>query len=142
MVRHSFQHFEGHIFGCTIFLSQQIGVGDGEQVVGSYSKMQYPCVFGHQCPFQQMQVVGVYFFFGRADRIGPASQRRDDGFHFQVAAFHQTHLDRGTAFCYACFGKFDQFGLKVVCVRQICLNDDSGGIILELRQAEHCLEEA
>ena len=80
--------------------------------MGSYSKMQYPCVFGHQCPFQQMQVVGVYFFFGRADRIGPASQRRDDGFHFQVAAFHQTHLDRSTAFCHTCFGKFDQFGLK------------------------------
>ena len=142
VVGHTFQHFEGHVFGRAVLLTQQIGVCDSKQIVRSYADVERLCVFGQQGALQDVQVVGVYFGLGGTYRVGPAAQGGDDGFHFEVTALHEAHLERSASVGYACTGKFQQFGLEVVSIGQVGLHYDTRFVVLELGQAEYGLEEA
>ena len=89
-----------------------------------------------------MQVVGIDLSLVRAHRVLPSAQRSHHGLHVEVAALHDTHLDRRTSALAAFLGKLDEFGLEVPCIRQVRLHHDAGRIVEELWLRQHFLEEA
>ena len=143
VVGHAFEHLEAEaVFGRAIFLRQQVSVGYGEQVVRGHADVQHLGVFGHQSALYQVQIVGVDLGLGAAHWVLPSAQAADHRFHLKVAALDYSHLDGRTAVGHAGFGKFEQFGLEVVGVGQIGLHHYAGFVVLELRQAQHVLEQA
>ena len=142
VIGHTFQHLEAEaVLRGLIHFAQQIGVGDGEEVMRSHSYVQHTRILGFQTSFYDVKIVGIHLRLVGTNRIGPSAQVADDVLHIQVAPLHNTHLDGRATFLHTLAGKLQQFTLETFGIRQISLHHDTCLIVLELRQGQHILEQ-
>ena len=75
VIGHSFEHFEGNMLLYTVFLSQQVGIPDGEKIMRSNSQLHHAGIFGDHCFIQNVQIISIHFHFAVVNRIFPSTQR-------------------------------------------------------------------
>ena len=143
VVCHAFEHFEAEaVFRCAILLCEEVGVGDGEEVVACHSDMEHLGVLGQESSFDEVEVVGIDLRLVGANGVRPSSQVAYDVLHIEVASFHDSHLNGASAFRHALTGELEQLALEEIGVGQVALDHDTSLIVLELGQREHMLEES
>ena len=142
VVCHSLQHLEAEaVLRRLIQLGEQVGVANGEQVVGRHADMQNAGVLRLQSALDEMQVVGVHLGLASPHGIGPSAQVADDIFHVQIAPLDDAHFDGRTALGHTLARKLQQLRLEALGIRQVGLHHDARLVVLELGQREHILED-
>ena len=142
VVGHTFEHLEAEaVLGRLVHLAQQVGVRDGEEVVGSHTDVQHAGILRLQATLDDVQVVGIHLRLVGAHGIGPSAQVAHNVLHIQVATLHDAHLDGGTAFFHTLAGKLEELALEPFGIGQIGLHDDTCLVVLELRKGKDILEE-
>ena len=135
VVGHALEHLEAEaVLRCLILLGEQVGIRDGEEVVGSHADVQHLGILGLQAALDDVQVVGIHFCLVGTYGVGPSAQVADNVLHVEVTAFHDTHLDGRAALGHTLAGKLQQLGLEVPGIGQVGLYHDTGLVVLELRQ--------
>ena len=135
VVGHSFEHLEAEaVLRGVVEFCQQVGVGDGEKVVGCHADMEHLRILWLEATFDDMQVVGIHLSLVGSHRIRPSAHVAHDVLHVEVAAFHDAHLDGCATLFHAFAGKLQKFRLESPSIGQVGLHHDARLIVLELWQ--------
>ena len=93
MVRHPFQHFEFHLVTHAFPLTQQHGITQIKQVVGSYAELHISGIIRHAAVMEHSLVIGIHLGFRAIRGLRPAMHGGLHLLHRQIGAFHQAYFD-------------------------------------------------
>ena len=140
MIRHAFEHLDLDGVAHAVRLAQHERERHVEEIVTAHAHAHRRGVRGLAGVFQHAAEVRVGVRLHGVGRGVPAVQLGLDGFHREIRALHQPHLDLRAARRHTPPRPPGQLALRRVRVRQICLEDDARAQRLELRLVEHFAE--
>ena len=125
MVRHPFQHFEFHLVTHAFPLTQQHGITQIKQVVGSHAELHISGIIRHAAVMEHSLVIGIHLGFRAIWGLRPAMHGGLHLLHRQVGAFHQAYFDARSPLLHAFLRPGAQLHLLLPGIRQIGLEHNS-----------------